>query len=66
MGTWRYSACWPDRTVLLEGFRPGTMERLGFGPDAVLATHPSLVYGRINGWGEAGPLAAAAGHDLIS
>ncbi len=50
--------------VLLEGFRPGTMERLGFGPEAVLAAHPALVYGRINGWGEAGPLAPAAGHDL--
>ena len=50
--------------VLLEGFRPGTMERLGFGPDVVLAACPSLVYGRINGWGGAGPLAPAAGHDL--
>ncbi len=50
--------------VLLEGFRPGTMERLGFGPDAVLAACPALVYGRINGWGEAGPLAPVAGHDL--
>ena len=50
--------------VLLEGFRPGTMERLGFGPAAVLASNPALVYGRISGWGETGPLAAAAGHDL--
>lgn len=50
--------------VLLEGFRPGTMERLGFGPDAVLAACPRLVYGRITGWGDAGPLAPAAGHDL--
>ncbi len=50
--------------VLLEGFRPGTMERIGFGPDPVLAANPSLVYGRVTGWGEAGPLAAVAGHDL--
>ena len=50
--------------VLLEGFRPGTMERLGFGPAAVLACNPALVYGRISGWGESGPLAGAAGHDL--
>ena len=50
--------------VLLEGFRPGTMERLGFDPDAVLQASPRLVYGRVTGWGETGPLAAAAGHDL--
>lgn len=50
--------------VLLEGFRPGTMERLGFGRAAVLASNPALVYGRISGWGESGPLAAVAGHDL--
>lgn len=50
--------------ILLEGFRPGTMERLGFGPAAVLAANPRLVYGRVTGWGEAGPLAAVAGHDL--
>ena len=50
--------------VLIEGFRPGTMERLGFGPDAVLAGAPSLVYGRVSGWGAAGPLGPAAGHDL--
>ena len=50
--------------VLLEGFRPGTMERLGFGPGEVLAASPALVYGRITGWGDTGPLAAAAGHDL--
>ncbi len=50
--------------VLLEGFRPGTMERLGFGPDAVLAASPTLVYGRVNGWGDTGPLASTAGHDL--
>ncbi len=50
--------------ILLEGFRPGTMERLGFDPAAVLAANPRLVYGRVTGWGEAGPLAAVAGHDL--
>ena len=50
--------------VVLEGFRPGTMERLGFGPDTVLAAKPALVYGRITGWGTAGPLANMAGHDL--
>lgn len=50
--------------ALLEGFRPGVMERLGLGPDACLATNPKLVYGRISGWGDAGPLARAAGHDL--
>ena len=50
--------------VLIEGFRPGTMERLGFGPDAVLADRPTLVYGRISGWGPGGPLAAISGHDL--
>jgi alpha-methylacyl-CoA racemase len=50
--------------VLIEGFRPGVMERLGLGPDAVRAGNPRLVYGRITGWGQAGPLAAAAGHDI--
>jgi alpha-methylacyl-CoA racemase len=50
--------------VLIEGFRPGTMERLGFGPAAVLAQAPALVYGRISGWGATGPLAGSAGHDL--
>ena len=50
--------------ILLEGFRPGTMERIGFGPDPVLAANPRLVYGRVTGWGEAGPLAAVAGHDI--
>lgn len=49
---------------LVEGFRPGTMERLGLGPDAVLARNPRLVYGRITGWGQSGPLAKAAGHDI--
>jgi alpha-methylacyl-CoA racemase len=50
--------------VLLEGFRPGVMERLGLGPDAALARNPRLVYGRMTGYGQDGPLAAAAGHDI--
>jgi len=50
--------------ALIEGFRPGTMERLGLGPDACLARNPRLVYGRMTGWGQTGPLAHAAGHDL--
>ena len=49
---------------LIEGFRPGTMERLGLGPDLLLARNPRLVYGRMTGWGQTGPLAQAAGHDL--
>src|SRR5262249_1421315 len=50
--------------VLIEGFRPGVMERLGLGPDAALARNPKLVYGRMRGGGQAGPLARTAGHDL--
>jgi alpha-methylacyl-CoA racemase len=50
--------------VLLEGFRPGVMERLGLGPEALLQRNPRLVYGRMTGWGQTGPLAAAAGHDI--
>lgn len=50
--------------VLIEGFRPGVTERLGLGPDACLARNPRLVYGRMTGWGQDGPLAQAAGHDL--
>ncbi|TFZ03168.1 CoA transferase [Ramlibacter henchirensis] len=50
--------------VLIEGFRPGVMERLGLGPDELLAANPRLVYGRITGWGQHGPLAHVAGHDL--
>ena len=49
---------------LIEGFRPGTMERLGLGPDVLLTRNPRLVYGRMTGWGQTGPLAQAAGHDL--
>lgn len=50
--------------VLIEGFRPGVMERLGLGPDIVLARNPKLIYGRMTGWGQTGPLAQAAGHDI--
>ncbi|MBV8166106.1 MAG: CoA transferase [Alphaproteobacteria bacterium] len=50
--------------ALIEGFRPGTMERLGLGPDVCLQRNPGLVYGRMTGWGQDGPLASAAGHDL--
>ena len=50
--------------ALVEGFRPGVMERLGLGPDVVLARNPRLVFGRMTGWGQEGPLAQAAGHDI--
>jgi alpha-methylacyl-CoA racemase len=50
--------------ALIEGFRPGVMERLGLGPDECLAANPRLVYGRMTGWGQEGPMAAAAGHDI--
>ena len=50
--------------VLIEGFRPGVMERLGVGPDVCLARNPKLVYGRMTGWGQSGALAHAAGHDI--
>ena len=50
--------------VLIEGFRPGVMERLGLGPDVCLARNPGLVYGRMTGWGQTGAMAAAAGHDI--
>src|SRR3984957_2420527 len=50
--------------ALVEGFRPGVMERLGLGPEVVLARNPRLVYGRMTGWGQEGPLAQAAGHDI--
>lgn len=49
---------------LIEGFRPGVMERLGLGPELLLGDNPRLVYGRMTGWGQAGPLAQAAGHDI--
>jgi alpha-methylacyl-CoA racemase len=50
--------------ALIEGFRPGVTERLGLGPDDCLARSPRLVYGRVTGWGQYGPLAQAAGHDI--
>jgi alpha-methylacyl-CoA racemase len=50
--------------ALIEGMRPGVMEKLGLGPDAALACNPRLVYGRMTGWGQDGPLAARAGHDI--
>ena len=50
--------------AIIEGYRPGVMERLGLGPDVLLARHPRLVYGRMTGWGQEGPLAHAAGHDI--
>lgn len=53
-----------DADALIEGFRPGVMERLGLGPDVCLARNPKLVYGRITGWGQDGPFAQAAGHDI--
>ncbi len=53
-----------EADVLIEGFRPGVTERLGLGPSDCLARNPRLVYGRITGWGQDGPLAQAAGHDI--
>ena len=52
--------------ALIEGFRPGVMERLGLGPEVLLERNPKLVYGRMTGWGQDGPLAARAGHDITS
>ena len=49
---------------LIEGYRPGVMERLGLGPDVLLADNPRLIYGRMTGWGQSGPYAHAAGHDI--
>jgi alpha-methylacyl-CoA racemase len=53
-----------DADVIVEGFRPGVMERLGVGPDVCLARNPRLIFGRMTGWGQEGPLARAAGHDI--
>ena len=53
-----------DADVLVEGFRPGVTERMGLGPHECLAANPSLVYGRMTGWGQDGPLATSAGHDV--
>ena len=50
--------------ALLEGFRPGVMERLGLGPDVCLERNPKLVFGRMTGWGQEGPMSQAAGHDI--
>ena len=53
-----------DADCLIEGMRPGVMEKLGLGPSDVAADNPALIYGRITGWGQEGPLASAAGHDI--
>lgn len=53
-----------DADALIEGNRPGVMERLGLGPEACVARNPRLIYGRMTGWGQTGPLAQSAGHDL--
>jgi alpha-methylacyl-CoA racemase len=53
-----------DADVLIEGLRPGVMERLGLGPEVALEHNPRLIYGRMTGWGQSGPLAQAAGHDI--
>jgi alpha-methylacyl-CoA racemase len=58
---WKLVEC---AEALIEGFRPGVMERLGFSPEQALRRRPPLVYGRMTGWGQEGPLAQAAGHDL--
>lgn len=50
--------------VIMEGFRPGVMERLGLGPDVCMARNPKLIYGRMTGWGQDGPMSQAAGHDI--
>src|SRR6185436_12262196 len=53
-----------EADVLFEGFRPGVMERLGLGPDVALERNPKLVYGRMTGYGQDGPMASVAGHDI--
>ncbi len=53
-----------EADALIEGFRPGVMERLGLGPDVCLKRNPKLIFGRMTGWGQSGPLAQAAGHDI--
>ena len=53
-----------EADVLIEGFRPGVMERLGLGPDTCLKRNPRLIYGRVTGWGQDGPMAKEAGHDI--
>jgi alpha-methylacyl-CoA racemase len=63
-GAARVRALAGDADALIEGFRPGVMERLGLGPDILQAASPRLVYGRMTGWGQTGPLAGTAGHDI--
>src|SRR5215212_6184983 len=53
-----------EADAIIEGFRPGVMERLGLGPDVCLGRNPKLVYGRMTGWGQDGPYAHTAGHDI--
>ena len=53
-----------ESDILIEGFRPGVTERMGLGPDVCLQRNPALVYGRMTGWGQDGPYASAAGHDI--
>src|ERR1700741_494811 len=60
----RIFALLKEADALIEGYRPGVMERAGLGPDEVLRRNPRLVYGRITGWGRTGPLAKVAGHDI--
>ena len=60
----RVRALCRDADGLIEGFRPGVMERLGLGPEQLRADNPPLVYGRLTGWGQDGPLASQAGHDI--
>lgn len=62
--TQRVLALMRKADIVIEGFRPGTMERLGLGPDTALANNPRLIYGRMTGWGQHGPLSNAAGHDI--
>ena len=59
-----FSALVEQADIIIEGFRPGVMERLGIGPDECLRFNPRLVYGRVTGWGQAGPYAQMAGHDI--
>src|SRR5882757_987702 len=60
----RVKALIAEADALIEGFRPGVMERLGLGPADLAAINPKLVYGRITGWGQTGPLSKVAGHDI--
>jgi alpha-methylacyl-CoA racemase len=53
-----------EAVAIIEGYRPGVMERLGLGPDVLLSDNPKLVYGRMTGWGQEGPMAPLAGHDI--